>query len=292
MSESTPHLVTCQWLADHLDDPGVRVVDMRGYVVTKQVAPGVEEAAYRGAPEEYLQGHIPGAVYADWTKDIIDPNDAVPVQIAPPEIFAEAMAVRGVGDETHVIAVDHVGGQFATRLWWALKYYGHEKVSVLDGGYLRWSEAELPLEAGEVNPPRAKFTPKIDPAWRVTAEGLNAKIGDAGVQILDARDVGQYTGEKRRGSRGGHVPGAQSVPRELFLAQGGGFKSVEEIRAVIDAKGLKPDKPVIAYCNGGVAATVVLFSLHRLGFAKLANYDGSWNEWAERPELPVEKSQG
>jgi thiosulfate/3-mercaptopyruvate sulfurtransferase len=291
MSESTPHLVTCQWLAERLNDPGVRVVDMRGYVVTKLVAPGVEEAAYRGAPEEYLQGHIPGAVYADWTKDIIDPTDPVPVQIAPPDLFAEAMAVRGIGDDTHVIAVDHVGGQFATRLWWDLKYYGHEKVSVLDGGYLRWNEEEMPLETGEVHPPRAKFTPKVDPAWRVTAEELHAKIGAAGEQILDARDTGQFTGAKRRGSRGGHVPGALSVPRELFLAQGGGFKSVEEIRQVIDEKGLTPDQPVIAYCNGGVAATVVLFSLHRLGFAKLANYDGSWNEWAERPELPVEKSQ-
>src|SRR5581483_6579046 len=118
-------LVTTDWLEDHLGDPNVRVADMRGYVITRLLEPGVEEADYRGAHSEYLATHIPGAVYIDWTRDIIDPDDPVPVQIAPPGRFAEAMAVRGIGDESHVIAVDHAGGQFATRLWWALNYYGH-----------------------------------------------------------------------------------------------------------------------------------------------------------------------
>ena len=117
------------------NDPDVRVVDMRGSVVTTQVAPGVEQADYRGARDEYLAAHIPGAVYVDWTTDIIDPDDPVPVQIAPPDRFAEAMAERGIGDDTLVVAVDHSGGQFATRLWWALTYYGHDQVRVLDGGW-------------------------------------------------------------------------------------------------------------------------------------------------------------
>src|SRR3954463_12867696 len=114
-------LVSTDWLQEHLHDPDLRVVDMRGYVTTRPLGPGVEEATYRGAPDEYLSGHIPGAVYVDWTRDIVDPADPIPAQLAPPDLFARAMGERGIGDATRVVAVDQAGGQFATRLWWALK---------------------------------------------------------------------------------------------------------------------------------------------------------------------------
>lgn len=294
MDGKDPLIVSTDWLEDHLEDPGLKIVDMRGYVVTRPLEPGVEQATYKGAYEEFLATHIPGSVYIDWTKDIVDPDDPVPVQIAGPERFAEVMASRGIGDETkRIVAVDHMGSQFATRLWWALSYYGHDKVSVLDGGWNRWVDEDRPVESGPWSPPTEPiaFTPRPRSDRRLTAEELAGRLNDPGIHLLDARDVAQYTGAKRRGPRGGRIPGAVNLPRELFFASGGGFLPADEVRRRIEehAPEIDANRPVVAYCNGGVAATVVLFNLARLGHGKLANYDGSWNEWSERHDLPVER---
>jgi thiosulfate/3-mercaptopyruvate sulfurtransferase len=287
MAEARPLIVDTDWLSSHLNDPDVRVVDIRGYVVTRPLEPGVERADYRGALEEYLTGHIPGAVYIDWTRDIIDVDDPVPVQIASPEQFAEAMSERGVGDTTHVVAVDHSGGQFATRLWWALSYYGHNAVSVLQGGWNRWVDEGRPIESSPVKPARVRFTPRVRPELRITAAELAARLGKPDLQLIDARDFGQYSGTRRRGPRGGHIPGAVHLPREDFFSSAGGFLSLDELRQRVVESQVSPDRPVVAYCNGGVAATVVLFNLARLGYSNLANYDGSWNEWGPRLDLPA-----
>ena len=280
-------LVTTDWLEEHLDDPDIRIVDVRGYVTTKLVTLGVEDAAYLGAESEYLAGHIPGAVYIDWTADIIDPDDPVPVQVAPPKRFAEAMASRGIGDSTHVIAVDHAGGQFATRLWWALQYYGHSAVSVLDGGHLRWVDEGRPIAEGSVKVDRKTFTPDVQPGWRVTAEELRDRLGSRAFQLIDARDAGQFTGTRRRGPRAGHIPGAVHFPRDLVFRHHGGFAPLEQIDQALQVSGITSARPTIAYCNGGVAATVCLFHLYRLGSRELGVYDGSWNEWGSREELPI-----
>jgi thiosulfate/3-mercaptopyruvate sulfurtransferase len=281
-------LVSTEWLEAHLADPDVRVVDCRGYVVTRPVAPGVEEADYLGAEAEYLAEHVPGAVYVDWTRDIIDPDDPVPVQVARPDQFAEAMGSRGIGDGTRVVALDHMGGQFATRFWWALRYYGHDAVSVLDGGWNRWVEEDRPTDSGPVAVERRVFTPRTRPELRKTAEELRDLIGTGSVQILDARDAGQFTAARRRGPRGGHIPGAIHVPRDVLMGESGGFLPEAEARRRLIERGVDLERPVIGYCNGGVAVTVLLFNLFRLGHERGANYDGSWNEWGARADLPIE----
>ena len=280
-------LVSTAWLADHLSAPNLRILDIRGSVTTRLTAPGVETATYQGASAEYAASHIPGSIFVDWTVDIVDQADPIPVQLAQPAAFAAAMGQRGVGDSTHVIAIDHMGGQFATRLWWALRTYGHETVSVLDGGWNRWVEEGHPVSSSPVAALPATFHPNPQPGWRWEASEVAQRIGDANWQIIDARDAGQYTAAKRRGPRGGHIPGAIHLPRELFFAEGGGFKPLDQIRALIERYGVKLDQPIVTYCNGGVAATLPLFHLARLGVATIGNYDGSWNEWSGREDLPV-----
>src|ERR671914_758400 len=204
-------LVTTDWLAEHLDDPEVQVVDVRGY--------------------------------------------------------------------------DHAGGQFATRLWWPLTYYGHDRVWVLDGGFGKWTAEGRPTTSEVPDPEPATFTPEPRPSWRKEAEEV-LTASEGGALVLDARDRGQYTGEVARGEgRAGRIPNAAHLHSEsLFDPEKGTFLSDEELAERLREAGVPEDReaPVVAYCNGGVAATVPLFVLHRLGYKRLANYDGSWNEWGVR----------
>ena len=288
--ERNRFLVETTWLAEHLNDPHLRIVDMRGYVRTVE-RDGVQDASYMGARDEYERAHIPGALYIDWTSDIVDPDDVVEAQIAPAQRFAEVMGRLGIGDQHLVVAYDaHPASQFATRLWWALNYYGHDQVVILNGGLPRWQREQLPMtDVVPVYPPTI-FTPAVQPQLRATAQEVLSLLGQQGVTLIDARDRGQYIGEVVRGhGRPGHIPGALNIPREeLVDPTTGMFRSNEELERVFSIANVSPEERVIAYCNGGVAATTVLFSLAMLDYPRLTNYDGSWNEWGRHEELPTE----
>ncbi len=291
--ETFDPLARTDWLQDHLEDPDLRVVDIRGYVKKTDLGDGRQRAEYLPAREEYDEAHVPGAVFVDWTRDITDPDNPVPAQIAPPDRFAGLMGSSlGIGEETHVVVYDHAGGQFATRLWWALTYYGHDHVSVLDGGWNKWTAEDRPTTAEVPNPAPAKFTPKPRNGLRKEAEEVLTASRTGGGLVLDARDEGQYTGAVTRGEGcPGHVPGAKHLHADGLFGPDGTFLSDEDLEERLREAGVPEDReaPVVAYCNGGVAATVPLFALHRLGYENLSNYDGSWNEWGAREDLPAER---
>jgi thiosulfate/3-mercaptopyruvate sulfurtransferase len=201
------------------------------------------------------------------------------------------MGPLGIGDAHLVVAYDaHPTAQFATRLWWALNYYGHERVVVLNGGLPKWRREGRPLTNAIPSYVPAVFTPRPQPQLRATAAEVLSLLHQPGVNLVDARDAGQFTGALARGDgRRGHIPGAINIPREdLVDPQTGTFRNNEELQQIFSQAGVSPDQHVVAYCNGGVAATSVLFSLALLGYPHITNYDGSWNEWGSRQDLPVE----
>ena len=284
-------LVTAVWLDRQLAEPTLQVIDILGYVHTENLGGGRQTATYTGALEEYLAGHIPGAAFIDWTSDIVDPDAEAKAQIANPEQFAVALGEAGVDGETDVVVVDHTGGHFATRLWWALRLYGHDRVAIVDGGFKRWQALGLRTESGRHTPVAKTFVARPRPKLLSNADDIATLIESGARQIVDARDAGAFSGAVQRGSRGGHIPTALNLPIATLFDDDGLWKDAEELRVAALAAGVDVAEPVTAYCNGGVTATAVLFGLHRAGLDDLSNYDGSWNEWGERFELPVEDNR-
>jgi thiosulfate/3-mercaptopyruvate sulfurtransferase len=262
-------IVTADWVAAHAADPDVRIVDLR--------------------PNGYAAGHIPGAVHLS-NAAIRDPKN--PPTFAPSVADFQALMSRlGISNRTRVVAYDERGGIYAARLWWILRYFGHANTALLDGGWVKWAKDGRPTSADAPQPAAAAFTARLDPRWLATAKDVLDAIGKPGVRIVDARTVGEIEGRDLRGiKRGGAIPSSIPVYWEDALdPDSRTFKSAADLRMLFESKGISPKDDVIVYCQVGMRASVDLFVLHLLGYDKLRNYYGAWEEWGNREDTPIKR---
>ncbi len=265
-------LVSADWLLEHASDPGVRIVDLR--------------------PRGYEDGHIPGAVHLA-NASIRDPQ-APPTFLPTIEAFERLMAELGISNTTRVVAYDDRGGIYAARLWWILNYFGHTNVALLDGGWKYWAAKGLPAVAGTGPVDAATFTARPNPAWVATADDVLAAIDRPGAKIVDARTVEEIEGRDLRNiRRGGAIP--SSIPvywEDAFDRETHLFKPAGELRRLYEDKGITPADEVITYCQVGMRASHDLFVLHLVGYDRLRNYYGAWEEWGNREDLPLKQGDG
>jgi thiosulfate/3-mercaptopyruvate sulfurtransferase len=270
-------IVSTDWLAAHLGEPDLKVVDAPFYM------PGDP----RTPQGEFDKEHIPGAVLFD-IEAISDHSNPLPHMLARPDAFAEAVGRLGISDRDRVVVYDHVGLLSAGRVWWNFRAMGHDEVYVLDGGLPRWIAEGRPLASGPATPKPQTFTPVFRPALVRDIQQVRAGLA-AGVQVLDARARDRFQGtapEPRPGLPSGHMPGAFNTPH-AELIQSGALKPRDGLEALFQAEGVDPQSPIIATCGSGVSAAIIALALARLGQWDAPVYDGSWTEWASREDTAI-----
>ncbi|MEP7292225.1 MAG: sulfurtransferase [Chloroflexota bacterium] len=277
-------VVSTEWLQAHLNDANLRIVDIRGHVLpASQPTPH-----YFNHAEDYAKAHIPGAVFVDWVKEITDPADPRHAQLAQPERYGEAMRQAGIGDETFVVAYDDAAGMFAARLWWSLNYYGHSQVAVLDGGWNKWiaEGRSTTVELPTITP--SEFTAVAKPEiFRSGAQVLTHLEGEQ--QLIDVRTPEEFAGKASRAKRGGHIPGAVNLPRNLLVHGDGTLLSPEALRRRFSSAGIgEQSSDVVFYCNGGVSSSFGLLALRAAGIEGGSVYDGSWKDWGNDENKPIQ----
>ena len=281
MSATLPDpLVSTEWLAAHLGEPDLKVVDATFYL------PHLK----RDAAAEFEQAHVPGAVFFD-VETVADHVNPLPHMLPDAKAFADAMGALGIAAGDRVVAYGGRGLIASARAWWTFRVFGHDRVAVLDGGSAKWKKEGRPLEAGRATPAARRFAASYRPDLVADLGRMRAILERRDAQVVDARSRGRFAAtepEIRPGLRGGHIPGSRSLPyNELFRAADDAMLPAEDVGAAFARAGLDPARPVVASCGSGVSAAVLALGLYRLGRRDAAVYDGSWTEWGGRADTPV-----
>ncbi len=282
-------LIETAALEASLGAPGLRIVDCTTWL--RPAEPG-DDAPYRVVPgrAEYDAAHIPGAVFLDIQGTISDPDTRLKFMAPSAGRFADAMGALGIGDESRVVLYAAGSIMWATRVWWMLRAFGFDRAAVLDGGWEKWQAEGRPVSSAPAQHPPARFTATLRPGRFVDGEYVRSRLGDAGTAMVNALAPAFHLGEgPSRYGRPGRIPGSVNVPAATLVnPSNGAFVSLDEARRLHEETGITPERHVVAYCGGGISATVGLFLLHQLGYPDLTLYDGSMGEWAQDPDLPIE----
>jgi thiosulfate/3-mercaptopyruvate sulfurtransferase len=268
----TSALVTTEWLAKHLGEPDLRVVDGSWHM----------PQAKRDPAREFQDAHLPGAVFFD-IDGIADTTSGLPHMLPSPEVFAHAIGALGIGGGDRVVIYDSRGVVSAARVWWTLRVFGHDAVAVLDGGLPKWRAEGRPVTSGAATPTPRQFTPRFRPELVRDVSQVKTNVVSRREQVLDARSRGRFAGtepEPRAGLPGGHIPGSLNLPYDELHAADGTLRSTADLRKAFTEAGVDLSRPVVTTCGSGITASVLALALHQVGRTDAAVYDGSWTEWA------------
>lgn len=272
-------LVDVAWVSEHLKDSNVRIAEV-DYDPTAN----------------YNLGHIPGAVLFDWRKDM---NDPLARDILSRQQLEDLLSRTGVGPDTTIVLYGDFNNWFAAFAFWILKYYGVEKVVLMNGGRKKWLAEDREITKEGPNPPKATFKSKgPDETIRTYLDNMKKELGQQNRVLVDVRSPAEFTGEitappeypNEHAQRGGHIPGAVNIPWSQAIKEDGTFKPAEELTKLYQTKGVTPDKDVVTYCRIGERSSFSWFVLtYLLGYPNVKNYDGSWTEWGNLIRNPIQK---
>jgi thiosulfate/3-mercaptopyruvate sulfurtransferase len=269
-------LVSTEWLAEHLGEPDLVVVDSSWFM----------PASGRKGRDEFLVSHIPGARFLD-IDELSDHSDPAPHMLPSADDFGRGIERLGIGRDDRIVVYDNSPTRTAARGWFMLRHYGAEKVAVLDGGFQKWTAERRPTESGGPAPRDARFEAQERDDEIVTKQQILA--GEVRTQLLDARSKGRFEGtepDPRKGVEPGHIPGACNLPFGALYNEDGTFRSRDEMRRLFAQADVDPFEPFTASCGSGVTAISLIFAAHVLGNDSTKLYDGSWSEWGSDPDTP------